>query len=121
MIAAEVPQELRLAKDGSSLTLGYADKSYTLSAEYLRVCSPSAEVRGHGGAWIFIGGKREVRIRDIYPVGQYAVRLVYSDGHDSGIFSWEVLQDLCAHQERYWHEYLHALELEGKTREQNNE
>lgn len=113
-----VPEELRLAKDKRSLCVVYAGKSYVLSAEFLRVCSPSAEVRGHGGAWTVVSGKREVSIVDIYPVGQYAVRLVFSDGHDSGIFSWEVLQDLSAHQERYWQEYLQALNAEGKTREQ---
>lgn len=117
-VAAEVPQEVRLAKDGRALTLVYGEKSYVLSAEYLRVCSPSAEVRGHGGAWTCIAGKREVAIKNIVPVGQYALRLLFSDGHDSGIFSWEVLQDLSWHQERYWQQYLQALSNEGKTREQ---
>lgn len=115
---ALVPEELRLSQDKRCLSIVYAEKRYALSAEYLRVCSPSAEVRGHGGKWTVVSGKRDVKIDAIYPVGQYAVRLVFSDGHDSGIFSWEVLQDLSAHQERYWQQYLHALTAEGKTREQ---
>lgn len=112
------PQALRLAKNGETLTVVYAERAYPLSAEYLRVCSPSAEVRGHGGRWKTVAGKKQVCIAGITPVGHYAVRLVFSDGHRSGIYSWETLRELVCHHESYWQQYLSALEEKGQTREQ---
>ncbi|MDO4642971.1 MAG: gamma-butyrobetaine hydroxylase-like domain-containing protein [Cardiobacteriaceae bacterium] len=112
-----VPEELRLTKEGETLTVQFSDKAYPLSAEYLRVCSPSAEVRGHGGAWTLVAGKRTVRIRRIEPIGSYAVRLYYSDGHHSGIYTWETLHDLAVNADDYWQRYLEALEAQGKTRD----
>lgn len=112
-----VPQELRLSKNGETLLAMFDGVAYPMSAEYLRVCSPSADVRGHGGAWQTIGGKKQVVIRDIMPVGQYAVRLVFSDGHDSGIYTWAVLHDLAHNQQAYWQQYLEALQEKGSHRE----
>ena len=111
------PQTLRLSQNGETLTIVYAECSYAMSAEYLRVCSPSAEVRGHGGEWEAPGGKKQVRICEILPVGHYAVRLVFSDGHQSGIYSWAVLHDLALHRSAYWQHYLRVLEEKGQTRE----
>ncbi len=111
------PQALRLSKNGETLTIVYTERSYAMSAEYLRVCSPSAEVRGHGRKWEAVGGKKQVRICEILPVGHYAVRLVFSDAHQSGIYSWAVLRDLVLHCSTYWQHYLRALEEKGQTRE----
>lgn len=113
-----VPEELRLSQKGDTLAVVFDGKVYPLSAEFLRVCSPSAEVRGHGGgAWQTIGGKKEVVIKGVEPVGQYAVRLLFSDGHDSGIYSWEILHDLATSQHDYWQRYLQALKDKGQSRE----
>ena len=116
-MSTQVPDELRLSKNGETLVAVFAGEPFPMSAEYLRVCSPSAEVRGHGGDWQTIGGKKQVVIRDIMPVGQYAVRLVFSDGHDSGIYTWEVLHDLAHNQQTYWHQYLQALQAKGSARD----
>lgn len=114
-----VPEELRLCAQGKTLRMRLAGAEYVLPAEYLRVCSPSAEVRGHGGEWHIIGGKKDVVIHDIMPVGQYAVRLRFSDGHDSGIYTWAVLADLAYNQQMYWQQYLAALQAQGGSREAN--
>lgn len=116
MAINDAPQELRLSKKGDTLVVVFADTPYPMSAEYLRVCSPSAEVRGHGGAWQTIGGKKEVLIRAIMPVGQYAVRLIFSDGHNSGLYTWSVLHDLATNQPMYWQRYLTALKEKGASR-----
>ncbi len=95
--------------DGSRFELPY---------EFLRVFSPSAEVRGHGpGEEVLQVGKRYVDITHIEPVGHYAVVLVFSDKHDSGIYSWDYLHDLGVNQERYWQAYLARLEAAGELRE----
>ena len=113
-----VPEELRLAKGGDTLTVTFAGTPYPLSAEYLRVCSPSAEVRNHGGAWTLVAGRRKVLIRRVEPVGSYAVRLYFSDGHHTGIYTWETLHDLALNADDYWQRYLHALAAGGKTRDE---
>lgn len=112
-----VPSEIRLSSARDMLMLTFSEHVYELSAEYLRVCSPSAEVRGHGGDWKTIAGKKSVRITAIKPVGHYAVCLHFSDGHRSGIYSWEVLYDLAQHHEQYWQRYLHALNDQELSRE----
>lgn len=89
---------------------------YTLPAELLRVESPSAEVRGHGGARTLVAGKADVMIERIEPVGRYAVRLVFSDGHDNGIYSWQTLRGLGEQQEQLWQDYLQALAGQGLSR-----
>jgi DUF971 family protein len=106
---AEPPSRLKLHKASRTLEVGYADgRTFQLPAEYLRVHSPSAEVQGHGKP-VLVGGKREVGIRAIDPVGRYAVRLVFDDGHDTGLYSWDVLWDLGTNHERYWATYQQRL------------
>lgn len=91
--------------------------SFALPAEYLRVESPSAEVQGHGPSQKqTIGGKRQVGIRKIEPVGNYAVRLVFDDLHDTGIYSWRYLHELGREQETRWAGYLAALDAKGLSR-----
>lgn len=92
--------------------------AFALPAEYLRVESPSAEVQGHGPSQKqIIGGKRNVGIRKIEPVGNYAVRLVFDDTHDTGIYTWRYLHELGREQARRWPAYLDALKAKGLTRE----
>ena len=91
-----------------------------LPCEYLRVFSPSAELRGHGlPEPMLIGGKREVGIARIDPVGRYAVRLVFDDGHDSGIYSWDVLRELAQNQTANWTRYLDRLNQHGMSRDRD--
>ena len=90
--------------------------AFDLGAEYLRVKSPSAEVRGHGrGGGRLPTGKSRVRVKDIRAVGQYAVRLVFDDGHDSGIYSWSYLRELGEHREEYWARYLRQAAAADKA------
>ena len=113
------PTEINLHQVSRVLDIAFADgRCFSLPCEYLRVYSPSAEVRGHGpGQEVLQFGKREVGIRAIDPVGVYGVKLVFSDGHDTGIYSWEYLYDLGQHQESRWKSYLAALEQAGKSRD----
>ena len=101
------------------LEVAYADGlRYELPCEYLRVFSPSAEVWGHGAQEpALIGGKRGVNIARIEPVGQYAVRLVFDDGHDTGLYSWNVLRELGRDQEKNWARYLARLAQIGMSRD----
>lgn len=93
-------------------------RKFELPVEYLRVYSPSAEVRGHGpGQETLQVGKRQVNIQAIEPVGVYAVKLVFSDGHDTGIYSWDYLYELGTKQESNWKSYLARLEQAGKSRD----
>ena len=93
-------------------------RQFSLPCEYLRVFSPSAEVRGHGpGQETLQAGKREVGITAVEPVGVYAVKLVFTDGHDTGIYSWDYLYDLGVRQEANWKTYLARLEQAGKSRD----
>lgn len=114
-----LPEELRLLPDQGMLRVVYsADEIYELPFEYLRVYSPSAEVRGHGpGQEVLQVGKKHVRIESADLVGQYAVRLVYSDGHDSGLYSWDYLYELCLNQLENWQNYLSHLSKAGASRE----
>ena len=112
------PRELKFHKRSNTLELVYEDQRFNLAAEYLRVYSPSAEVKGHGpGQEVLQHGKKEVQIRSIEPQGNYAIRIVFSDGHDSGIYSWDYLYELGAQQERLWADYLTRLGRAGKSRE----
>ena len=108
------PTELRLNADHDRLTVAFDNGArFELAAEYLRVESPSAEVRGHGGgAKTIVTGKQDVKINGLEPVGNYAVRIGFDDGHDSGLFSWAYLHKLGAEKDRIWAEYLKAA---GKT------
>lgn len=116
---ARAPEKVLLHRKTRSLELRYADGSVQLMPfEYLRVYSPSAEVRGHGGGEpMLVPGKRNVGINRIEPVGNYALRLVFDDGHDSGLYSWSILQELAADQARLWPHYLERLQREGLSRD----
>ena len=115
---APVPTEIRLRRKSRSLELSYADGSRSrLPCEYLRVFSPSAEVQGHGpGQAVLMVGKENVNITAIEPVGHYAVRLRFDDGHDSGLFTWAYLHELAAGQEKNWQDYLQRLDEVGYKR-----
>lgn len=114
-----VPSELKLHKKSATLELIYDDsRSYSLTAEFLRVHSPSAEVRGHGkGQEVLQTGKRGVGIENIEAVGNYAIKLDFSDGHNTGIYSWEYLQELAMNQASLWQEYLAKLQDAGASRD----
>ncbi len=89
----------------------------SLSAELLRTHSPSAEVQNHSGPMILVTGKADVGLVKMEPVGNYAVKIVFDDGHDSGIFSWQVLRDFAENQESMWAAYLQRLQDQGASRE----
>lgn len=112
------PVEIRLSKDRKRLTVRFDDGAdFALSAEYLRVLSPSAEVQGHSrDQRVTVPGKSEVAITAIDPVGNYAVRLTFSDGHDTGIFSWSYLRRLGEEEDALWGEYLGELAAKGLSR-----
>lgn len=112
------PSEIRYDKESRTLTLSYEDgKSWSYTAEFLRVYSPSAEVRGHApGEEVLQVGKEDVQIDKIDPVGNYAVSLKFDDGHDSGIYSWDWLYTLGENHDAYWQDYLAKLEAEGVER-----
>jgi DUF971 family protein len=113
-----VPTEIRLDRAARVLHVTFDDGiAYALPAEYLRVESPSAEVQGHGpNQKTILGGKQHIGIGAVEPVGHYAVRLVFDDGHDTGIFSWDYLHDLGVEQDRRWPAYLAALAARGLSR-----
>jgi DUF971 family protein len=113
------PTEITLHQKSRSLEIAFDDGArYTLPAEYLRVYSPSAEVRGHGeGQEVLQAGKRGVGIAGVEPVGQYALKISFDDGHDSGLYSWNYLYGLGMDQEILWHNYLHRLEAAGASRD----
>lgn len=113
------PTEIRLHRKSNVLALAYADGSrHELSAEFLRVHSPSAEVRGHGkGQEVLQTGKRQVRLVGVEPVGNYAIKLVFDDGHQSGIYSWDYLSELCAQYDILWEKYLQGLQDAGASRD----
>ena len=112
------PLEIRLSKDRKTLTVRFDDGAdFALSAEYLRVLSPSAEVQGHSREQrVTVPGKEAVAIAAIDPVGNYAVRLTFSDGHNTGIFSWSYLRRLGEEEGTLWQEYLGELAAKGLSR-----
>jgi DUF971 family protein len=117
-MTSEPPQELRVADSGRRLTVVYApDRRFDLDAEYLRVESPSAEVKGHApGEAKVVVGKREVKIARLEPVGSYAVRIVFDDGHSTGIYTWPYLQTLAQDRDTIWARYVAALAERGLSR-----
>ncbi|QGT78894.1 DUF971 domain-containing protein [Guyparkeria halophila] len=117
------PKQIRLAKDRRSLHLVFPDEAaFDLSAEYLRVFSPSAEVRGHGGGeMMLVLGKERVKIVDVQPVGRYAVKLVFDDGHDSGLYDWGLLRELGERRDEHWNYYLGRLSSAGVERDPERE
>ncbi len=114
----KTPQKVQLHKKSKVLELVYGDGSFRLPAEYLRVYSPSAEVKGHGpGQEVLQTGKQNVGIDGLESAGNYAIRITFSDGHDSGIYTWDYLYDLGNKQEKYWQDYLRRLNESGKSRD----
>ncbi len=113
------PTEITLHQKSRALEIEFADgKTFSLPCEFLRVYSPSAEVRGHGpGQEVLQIGKRTIEITAIEPVGTYAIQPRFSDGHDTGIYSWDLLYDYGLHQEEMWKHYLERLERAGASRE----
>lgn len=113
------PTAIHLHKASRKLEIQFADgKAFLLDAEYLRTHSPSAEVRGHGaGQDVLVVGKRDVGINTLEPIGQYAIKIVFDDGHDSGLFTWQYLYELGSEHEQKWAAYLQRLQQAGLSRE----
>jgi DUF971 family protein len=113
------PTELKLHRRSRELEVRFADGMHArLSAELLRVHSPSAEVKGHGsGEGQLVTGKEGVNIAQIEPIGHYAVRLVFDDGHDTGLYTWPILYELCSERDRKWQRYLERLAAAGIARQ----
>lgn len=116
------PVSINLQKKSRVLTISFDDGSvFNMSCEFLRIYSPSAEVRGHGpGQEVLQMGKEDVVINEIEPVGNYAVKLIFDDGHDTGIYSWSYLYELGKNHDKYWRDYLEALERSGYERKLND-
>ena len=114
-----IPTNVVMHQQSKVLELSYENgNSSRLPFEFLRVLSPSAEVRGHGpGQETLQTGKRDVGINELEPVGHYAIRPMFSDGHDSGLFSWEYLYFLCENQDALWNDYLVKLKQAGASRD----
>jgi DUF971 family protein len=112
------PSEIRVSKDKSELSVAFeSNERFTLRAEMLRVLSPSAEVQGHSPEQrVTVPGKRNVKIAQVLPIGNYAVRLVFDDRHDSGIFTWVYLHELGVHGNEKWAGYLAELSAKGLSR-----
>ncbi len=112
------PTEIRLGKDKTTLTVVFTQNTYTFTAEFLRVLSPSAEVQGHGpGQQKTIGGKKNVTITGLEPVGHYALKITFSDGHASGIYTWNYFAEMGEKQLDEWQAYTKRLAAAGLTRE----
>src|SRR5580765_4046591 len=119
MTSERIPTQITLHQKSRVLEVAFADgRTFRLPYELLRVYSPSAEVKGHGpGQEVLQTGKRDVEIRSLEPVGSYAVQPVFSDGHSTGIYSWDYLYHLGENQEKMWKEYLGKLAAAGASRE----
>jgi DUF971 family protein len=114
-----IPTGVVVHSKSRALELQYAnDQTYRLPFELLRVYSPSAEVQGHGpGQETLQTGKRDVTLVSVEPVGHYALQLTFSDGHNTGIYSWDILHDLAVRQDELWEEYLAKLDMAGMDRD----
>ncbi len=113
------PKSIHYNREARMLTLAWSDSIvHELSAEFLRVHSPSAEVRGHGvGQSILQTGKKNVSITGLEPAGRYALKIIFDDGHDSGLYDWTYLRSLGDNQQALWQEYLDKLAETGQSRE----
>ena len=113
------PVSIDVHKKSATLELSYKnDLKHTLSAEYLRVFSPSAEVQGHTPEQAVLQfGKRNVAFKDLEPQGHYAIKITFTDGHDSGIYSWSYLFELATNKDANWAKYIEALKAAGKSRD----
>jgi len=110
-----LPEEIRVRSGRAALGLVYGGETFDLPAEFLRVYSPSAQVRGHGpGQEVLQTGKKDVLINDIEPVGQYALKIVFSDGHDSGLYDWAYLHKLAYDHDALWADYLRLCKAGGR-------
>ena len=114
-----IPTEIKLHQQSKVLELAFGDgRVFRLPYEFLRVYSPSAEVRGHGpGQETLQVGKRDVAIKEVEAIGHYAIRPTFSDGHDTGIYSWDYLHDLGLRQDDLWQRYLARMAAAGASRE----
>jgi len=114
-----IPTEITLHQKSKTLEIAFDDGArYRLLFEFLRVHSPSAEVRGHGlGQEILQVGKQNVNLLEVVPVGSYALKLVFDDGHDSGLYTWDYLHELGRNQDARWRDYLRQMEEAGESRE----
>ncbi len=116
----KIPSKIQLHKQSQHLELHFGAEQFSLTAEFLRVHSPSAEVMGHGRNQAVLQiEKKAVRIQKIERAGNYALKIFFDDGHDSGIYTWSYLYDICSKQELLWNEYLNALLKAGKSREKD--
>ena len=115
----KIPLSIQLHQQSHTLELAYSgDESYELGCELLRVYSPSAEVRGHGqGQEVLQTGKKNVSISEVKAVGNYALQLCFDDGHDTGLYSWDYLYELCQNRDTYWDQYLEQLHAAGASRD----
>jgi DUF971 family protein len=118
-MTVQAPEAIKYSSGRRLLTLAFSgDETVELSAELLRVLSPSAEVQGHGsGQEVLQTGKKNVGITDIQPVGHYAVQLSFDDGHSSGLYTWAYLAQLAENKDRLWAEYLTKLAQAGESRD----
>jgi len=114
-----LPTEIKLHQVSRKLEIAFDDGTrFELPYEFLRVYSPSAEVRGHGpGQEVLQVGKQNIEVKNVEPVGSYALSLTFSDGHDTGIYSWDYLYELGSHQAELWDEYLSRMKSAGASRE----
>jgi DUF971 family protein len=114
------PSKIQFHKQSQQLELHFGGKQFLLPTEFLRVYSPSAEVKGHGpGQAVLQHGKKAVGISKIERAGNYALKLIFDDGHDSGIYTWDYFYELGKNQEKMWQEYLEDLHKAGKSREKD--
>ena len=116
------PLTISLHKQSRVLEIVYNDgENFKLPCEYLRVFSPSADVKGHGpGQEVLQFGKEDVNIKEVEPVGNYAVRLIFDDGHETGLYTWNYLYELGQNQKSNWIDYLHTLDKSGHKRKQDD-
>ena len=117
------PQTISLHKQSKIFEIVYDDgKTFELSCEYLRVFSPSADVKGHGpGQEVLQTGKENININEILPVGNYAVRIVFDDGHETGLYTWDYLYELGINYENNWRDYLYKLNQSGYVRKKDGQ
>jgi DUF971 family protein len=115
-----IPDRIQFHKQSQQLELHFGGEHFLLPTEYLRVHSPSAEVKGHGpGQAVLQYGKKDVRIIRLERAGNYALKLIFDDGHETGIYTWEYFYELGQNQNQLWQEYLDSLHKAGKTREKD--
>ena len=120
LLMHNLPTKIQLHKKSNILELHFQANIFRLSAEYLRVYSPSAEVKGHGpNQAVLQYGKQDVGIKTIEKAGNYALKIFFDDGHETGLFTWDYLYELGENADKYWQTYLQKLEQAGKSREKN--